>query len=129
MVNPQFGEPLYWEYVPYFRMVLPWVAVFQGLEWALSKLPSSSLRISVELETAAERWLGIMGTGIFIVSGSIFVSFVTNTMANVTRSTIRNTQVMGMDCNSMSKRRNGGEHGRCSGQLKILRPDVGGCLQ
>ena len=64
----------------------------------MSHLPSSSLRISVELETAAERWLGIMGTGISIVSGSVFVSFVTNTMANVTRSTIRNTQVLGMDC-------------------------------
>lgn len=68
--------------------------VSRSLEWALSKLPSSSLRISVELETAAERWLGIMGTGISIVSGSIFVSFVTNTVANVTRSTIRNTQVL-----------------------------------
>eukprot|EP00435_Cladocopium_sp_Y103_P064768 s485_g26.t1 len=68
--------------------------VSRSLEWALSKLPSSSLRITVELETAAERWLGIMGTGISIVSGSIFVSFVTNTMANVMRSTMRTTQVL-----------------------------------
>ena len=59
----------------------------------MSKLPSSSLRISVELNTAAERWLGIMGTGISLVCGSVFVSFVTNTMAAVTRNTIRNTQV------------------------------------
>lgn len=68
--------------------------ISRSLEWALSKLPPSSLRITVELQTPGERWLGIIGTCISLISGSVFVSFVTNTMANVTRSTIRTTQVL-----------------------------------
>lgn len=75
----------------------------------------------MELETAAERWLGIMGTGISIVSGSIFVSFVTNTVANVTRSTIRNTQAIGMGCKELGlKMPQGGEHRRFSAHLRIV---------
>ena len=58
----------------------------------------------MELETAAERWLGIMGTGISIVSGSIFVSFVTNTMANVARERMRTTKILQSVRKSRGKR-------------------------
>eukprot|EP00913_Durusdinium_trenchii_P011577 g10871.t1 len=61
------------------------LVVHRSLEWALSKLPPSSLRLTVELNTPLERWLGVCATCLALVSGSVFVSFITNTMANVAR--------------------------------------------
>ncbi|CAK9092725.1 unnamed protein product [Durusdinium trenchii] len=66
----------------------------RSMEWALSKLPPSALRVSVELHTPAERWLGIFGTGMALLCGSIFVSFLTNTMADVARERTRTTKIM-----------------------------------
>ena len=66
----------------------------RSLEWALSKLPPSSLRLTVDLKTPGERWLGILGTCLALVCGSLFVSFVTNTMAGVARTSIRTKQVL-----------------------------------
>ena len=37
----------------------------RSLEWALSKLPPSSLRLTVELSTPLERWLGILIASVF----------------------------------------------------------------
>eukprot|EP00913_Durusdinium_trenchii_P008015 g7518.t1 len=65
----------------------------RSMEWALSKLPPSALRVSVELHTPAERWLGIFGTGMALLCGSIFVSFLTNTMADVARERRRSRDV------------------------------------
>ena len=66
----------------------------RSLEWALSKLPPSSLRLTVDLKTPGERWLGILGTCLALVCGSLFVSFITNTMAGVARTSIRTKQVL-----------------------------------
>lgn len=66
----------------------------RSLEWALSRLPPSALRLNVELKTAAERWLGIFGTCMALICSSIFVSFVTNTMANVARERMRTTKIL-----------------------------------
>lgn len=66
----------------------------RSLEWALSRLPPSALRFNVELTTAAERWLGIAGTCAALICSSIFVSFVTNTMANVARERMRTTKIL-----------------------------------
>ena len=62
--------------------------VARSLEWALAKLPPSSLKITVELKTPGERWLGIFATCVSLVCGSVFISFVTNAMASLTRSTL-----------------------------------------
>ena len=66
----------------------------RSLEWALSRLPPSALRFNVELHTASERWLGIGGTCMALICSSIFVSFVTNTMANVARERMRTTKIL-----------------------------------
>ncbi|CAK9014069.1 Potassium/sodium hyperpolarization-activated cyclic nucleotide-gated channel 3 [Durusdinium trenchii] len=66
----------------------------RSLEWALSKLPPSSLRLTVDLNTPLERWLGISATCGMLISGSIFVSFVTNTMADVARERTRTTKMI-----------------------------------
>ncbi|CAK9014071.1 unnamed protein product [Durusdinium trenchii] len=66
----------------------------RSLEWALSKLPPSSLRLTVELNTPLERWLGVCATCLALVSGSVFVSFITNTMANVARERTRVTKMI-----------------------------------
>lgn len=66
----------------------------RSLEWALSKLPPSSLRIVVELNTPAERWLGIIATCCVLLSSSLFVSLVTNTMADVNRKRTRTKEIL-----------------------------------
>lgn len=66
----------------------------RSIEWALSRLPPSALRFNVELITASERWLGIAGTCAALICSSIFVSFVTNTMANVARERMRTTKIL-----------------------------------
>lgn len=66
----------------------------RSIEWALSRLPPSALRFNVELHTPSERWLGIAGTCAALICSSIFVSFVTNTMANVARERMRTTKIL-----------------------------------
>ena len=66
----------------------------RSLEWALAKLPPSSLRFTVELKTAGERWLGICASSIALVSGSVFLSFMTNIMASAMRQSIRTKLVL-----------------------------------
>ncbi len=68
--------------------------VARSLEWALAKLPPSSLKITVELKTPGERWLGIFATCVSLVCGSVFISFVTNAMASLTRSTLHLRQIL-----------------------------------
>ena len=57
----------------------------RSVEWALARLPASSLRQTVELKTAPERWLGIVATFVALVAGSIFVSVVTNVPGSAER--------------------------------------------
>ncbi|CAK9002366.1 unnamed protein product [Durusdinium trenchii] len=77
----------------------------RSLEWALSKLPPSSLRTIVELETAAERWLGIFATAATLMSSSLFVSFITNRMAEINRQRVQMRDIL------QSVRRYCGTHG------------------
>ena len=44
----------------------------RSLEWAIAKLPPSALKSTVELNTAGERWLGIIASGIALLCGSVF---------------------------------------------------------
>lgn len=66
----------------------------RSLEWSVSKLPPSALRSTVELNTAAERWLGIFGTCMALLTGSLFISVLTNTMAEVARERTRTTKIL-----------------------------------
>lgn len=66
----------------------------RSLEWSVSKLPPSALKSTVELNTAAERWLGIFGTCMALLSGSLFISILTNTMAEVARERTRTTKIL-----------------------------------
>lgn len=66
----------------------------RSLEWALSKLPPSSMRVVVELNTPAERWLGILATCVVLLSSSLFVSFITNTMGDVNRKRTRTKEIL-----------------------------------
>ena len=67
----------------------------RSVEWALSRLPASSLKGNVELNTAFERWLAIIATGIALIISSLFVSVLTNLMANAARRTRKMTQILG----------------------------------
>lgn len=49
----------------------------RSVEWAVSRLPASSLRASMELRTTAERWLAILATFTALVVSSLFVSVLT----------------------------------------------------
>ena len=49
----------------------------RSVEWAVSRLPASSLRASMELKTIAERWLAILATFTALVTSSLFVSVLT----------------------------------------------------
>lgn len=66
----------------------------RSMEWALGRLPPSSLKFTIELRTPAERWLGILGTAMALLVGSIFVSILTNTMAEVARERNRTTKIL-----------------------------------
>ncbi|CAK9031132.1 unnamed protein product [Durusdinium trenchii] len=66
----------------------------RSVEWAVSRLPASSLKFNVELNTAFERWLAIIATGIALIISSLFVSVLTNLMADVARRTRKMTQIM-----------------------------------
>eukprot|EP00434_Breviolum_minutum_P014915 symbB.v1.2.013148.t1/scaffold925.1/size151535/15 len=66
----------------------------RSMEWALGRLPPSSLKFTIELSTPAERWLGILGTAMALLVGSIFVSILTNTMAEVARERNRTTKIL-----------------------------------
>ena len=66
----------------------------RSLEWAVSKLPPSALKHTVELNTAAERWLGIFGTSVALLTGSLFISTLTNTMAEVARERTRTVKIL-----------------------------------
>lgn len=66
----------------------------RSLEWAVSKLPPSSLKSTVELNTVGERWLGIVGTFTALIIGSVFISILTNTMAEVARERTRTTKIL-----------------------------------
>ncbi len=66
----------------------------RSIEWALGRLPPSSLKFTIELSTPAERWLGILGTTMALLIGSIFVSILTNTMAEVARERNRTTKIL-----------------------------------
>lgn len=66
----------------------------RSVEWALSRLPASSLRSNVELNTAFERWLAIMATFVSVCISSLFISVLTNIMADVARKTRKMTQIL-----------------------------------
>lgn len=66
----------------------------RSVEWALSRLPASSLRSNVELHTVFERWLAIMSTFLAICISSLFISVLTNIMADVARKTRKMTQIL-----------------------------------
>lgn len=66
----------------------------RSVEWALSRLPASSLRSNVELNTAFERWLAIMATFVSLCISSLFISVLTNIMADVARKTRKMTQIL-----------------------------------
>eukprot|EP00913_Durusdinium_trenchii_P020109 g18897.t1 len=58
-----------------------------------------------ELETAAERWLGIFATAATLMSSSLFVSFITNRMAEINRQRVQMRDIL------QSVRRYCGTHG------------------
>jgi len=66
----------------------------RSVEWAVSRLPASSLRANVELNTAFERWLAIIATFTSLCVSSLFVSVLTNIMADVARRTRKMTQIL-----------------------------------
>ena len=66
----------------------------RSVEWAVSRLPASSLRANVELHTAFERWLAIMATFASLIISSMFVSILTNLMADVARRTRKMAQIL-----------------------------------
>jgi len=66
----------------------------RSVEWAVSRLPASSLRANVELNTAFERWLAIIATFTSLCISSLFVSVLTNIMADVARRTRKMTQIL-----------------------------------
>lgn len=66
----------------------------RSMEWAIAKLPPSSLRITVGLNTPPERWLGIAGTCLAMLCGSVFLSYVTNAMADFAKSRVRTREIL-----------------------------------
>ncbi|CAL1156135.1 unnamed protein product, partial [Cladocopium goreaui] len=66
----------------------------RSVEWAVSRLPASSLRANVELKTAFERYLAIIATFVALCVSSLFVSVLTNIMADVARRTRKMTQML-----------------------------------
>ncbi|CAE6941489.1 Wrn [Symbiodinium sp. CCMP2456] len=66
----------------------------RSVEWAVSRLPASSLRANVELHTAFERWLAILATFASLIISSMFVSILTNLMADVARRTRKMAQIL-----------------------------------
>ena len=60
----------------------------------LGQAAPSSLRFTVDLKTAGERWLGICASSIALVSGSVFLSFMTNIMASAMRQSMRTKHVL-----------------------------------
>lgn len=66
----------------------------RSVEWAVSRLPASSLRNNVELATAAERWLAISATFIALVSSSLFVGVLTNVLADLTLRRKKMNQIL-----------------------------------
>eukprot|EP00435_Cladocopium_sp_Y103_P027812 s3290_g6.t2 len=66
----------------------------RSVEWAVSRLPASSLRANVELKTAFERYLAIIATFVALCVSSLFVSVLTNIMADVARRTRKMTQIL-----------------------------------
>ena len=65
-----------------------------SVEWAVSRLPASSLRANVELHTFFERWLAILATFVSLIISSLFISVLTNLMANVARRTRKMAQIL-----------------------------------
>lgn len=66
----------------------------RSVEWAVSRLPASSLRNNVELATPAERWLAISATFIALVSSSLFVGVLTNVLADLTQRRKKMNQIL-----------------------------------
>lgn len=66
----------------------------RSVEWAIANLPPSSLRRTVELNTPPERWLGIAGTCLTMLCGSVFVSYVTNAMADFAKNRVRTKEIL-----------------------------------
>ena len=66
----------------------------RSIEWAVSRLPASSLRANVELHTAFERWLAILATFASLCISSLFISVLTNLMADVARRTRKMAQIL-----------------------------------
>ena len=66
----------------------------RSVEWAVSRLPASALRANVELHTAFERWVAIMATFASLVISSLFISVVTNLMADVARRTRKMAHIL-----------------------------------
>ena len=52
------------------------------------------MRRTVELNTPPERWLGIAGTSLAMLCGSVFVSYVTNTMADFAKNRVRTKEIL-----------------------------------
>ncbi|CAE6941507.1 AKT5 [Symbiodinium sp. CCMP2456] len=66
----------------------------RSVEWAVSRLPASALRANVELHTAFERWVAIMATFASLVISSLFISVITNLMADVARRTRKMAHIL-----------------------------------
>ncbi|CAE7240200.1 KCNH6 [Symbiodinium microadriaticum] len=66
----------------------------RSVEWAVSRLPASALRANVALHTALERWVAIMATFASLIISSLFISVVTNLMADVARRTRKMAHIL-----------------------------------
>ncbi|CAJ1403250.1 unnamed protein product [Effrenium voratum] len=62
-----------------------WRQYTRSVQWALSHLPPSAMSLNMALNTETERWVSLMASGIACASGPIFISILTNTMADMRR--------------------------------------------
>jgi len=70
------------------------VQYMRSVEWSLARLPASSLRTNMELQTRAERWLAILATFVALVSSSLFVGVLTNVLADLTQRRKKMNQIL-----------------------------------
>ncbi|CAJ1327708.1 unnamed protein product [Effrenium voratum] len=71
-----------------------WQQYTRSVQWAMSRLPPSAMSSNMELNTEEERWLSLVATGILSASGPVFISYLTNVMADIGRQMKQQQQTL-----------------------------------
>lgn len=66
----------------------------EAVQWALSRVPLSMMQQNIILKTGAERGLAIGASFVALGFGSVFISSITNTMADIQRRRERKKQLL-----------------------------------